>query len=343
MQQALWPKVPAPFIVPIGATLLLCVGALAAGLHGAMAPGAVTACCALVTGGLAVAAEPVAAVPLAVIAWFTAAAFEATPYGTLHPGTRRAAIAAGAIAAAALVGVASGLAGRMATSHTRGGTLEDVGRLSGLASAVDRRRQLWAVALAAIALPGLTVVLAAARDSLSLDDELLLFLLAVVAVAVVGGFWPAIAAATAASLILNWYFTEPLHTFTIAKPDNLLALLLFVLVAVSVSSVVHLAARRSIQARQSRAEAEALLQLARTVLGGDDTADAVLGHLHAVTGKRMQLLELVGSKWVRIASVGRDIGDEVVLRQYHPDVPTADARRVPVGERPPAVRHLGGA
>ena len=61
----------------------------------------------------------------------------------------------------------------------------------------------------------------------------------------VGGFWPAVLGAVTASLLLNWYFTKPLHTLTIAEPRSLLALLLFVTVAVTVSSVVHLAARRA--------------------------------------------------------------------------------------------------
>jgi len=47
-----------------------------------------------------------------------------------------------------------------------------------------------------------------------------------VTITVLGGFWPAVLAAVAASLLLNWYFTEPLHTFTIQEPRELLALLL---------------------------------------------------------------------------------------------------------------------
>ncbi|HEX9625019.1 MAG TPA: DUF4118 domain-containing protein, partial [Streptosporangiaceae bacterium] len=110
---------------------------------------------------------------------------------------------------------------------------------------------------------------------LSLYDDLLIYLVAVVAIAIAGGFWPAVLAAVAASLLLNWFFTPPLHTFTIEKPENLLALLLFVVVAVTVSSVVHLAARRAGQAARSGGEAASLLALARTVLGGDDTPAAV--------------------------------------------------------------------
>ena len=78
-----------------------------------------------------------------------------------------------------------------------------------------------------------------------------IYLVVVVVVAVVGGFWPAVLAAVTASLLLNWYLTPPLHTLTIAEPENLLALLLFVAVAVTVSSIVHLAARRAVLAARS--------------------------------------------------------------------------------------------
>jgi two-component system sensor histidine kinase KdpD len=120
------------------------------------------------------------------------------------------------------------------------------------------------VLLAAVLLPLLTVVLATARSHLNLADFVLVYLVAVVAITVVGGFWPAVLAAVAASLLLNWYFTAPIHTFTIAQPRELLALLLFVTVAVAVSSVVHLAARRALQAARAREEAASLLELAQT-------------------------------------------------------------------------------
>src|SRR6266702_4765927 len=111
---------------------------------------------------------------------------------------------------------------------------------------LGRRRQLAGVLLVAV-LPLLTAVLLPGQGALSLSDDLLIYLVCVVGVAVVGGFWPAVAAAVTACLLLNWYFMPPVHTFTIDDPQNMLALLLFVTVAVSVSSVVHLAARRAVQ------------------------------------------------------------------------------------------------
>ncbi len=146
------------------------------------------------------------------------------------------------------------------------------------------------------------LALTAARPHLDLADDLLIYLVAVVTITVVGGFWPAVLAAVAASLLLNWYFTEPLHTFTIAEPRNLLALLLFVTVAVAVSSMVHLAARRAVQAAAAREEAASLLELAQTVLGGADSPAAVLEHLTRTHGGQAELTERVGGTWIRIAA-----------------------------------------
>jgi two-component system, OmpR family, sensor histidine kinase KdpD len=138
---------------------------------------------------------------------------------------------------------------------------------------------------------------------------------------VVGGFWPAVFAAVAASLLLNWYFTEPLHTFTIAEPKNLLALVLFVTVAVAVSSVVHLAARRAADAGRSSKETASLLGLAQTVLGGADTPADVLDHLTTTHGGRAELLERVGGRWVKVAASGTADPDAAVIRfEVRPDL-----------------------
>ena len=176
-------------------------------------------------------------------------------------------------------------------------------RLPDLSGVIGTRRRLAGVLLAA-GLPLLTAALVAGQPHLGLADDLLIYLVAVVAIAVVGGFWPAVLGAVTASLLLNWYFTKPLHTLTIAEPRSLLALLLFVTVAVTVSSVVHLAARRAIQAARSGEEAASLLALAQTVLGGADTPAAVLDHLTSTWQGRAELAERVRGQWVRVAASG---------------------------------------
>jgi two-component system sensor histidine kinase KdpD len=190
--------------------------------------------------------------------------------------------------------------------------------------------------LLAAGLPLLTVLLAAERPHLDLSDDLLAYLVAVVAVAVVGGFWPAVLAAVLASLLLNWYFTRPLHTLTIAEPRNALALLLFVTVAVTVSSVVHLAARRQVQAAQSADEAASLLELAQTVLGGADTPAAVLDHLTGTCGGRAELAERIRGQWVSVAVSGTAAPGATVTR-----VPASETVALTIAGQPaPVSRRL---
>ncbi|MGH3156409.1 MAG: sensor histidine kinase, partial [Streptosporangiaceae bacterium] len=197
----------------------------------------------------------------------------------------------------------------------------DPGHGSSLAGAIDTRRRLYGAALAVAAIPLVTLALVAARAHLDLDDDLLIYLVVVVATAVIGGFWPAVLTAVASSLLINWYFTPPLHTFSIGEPRNLLALVLFVTVAVAVSSVVHLAARRAVQAARSREEAASLLTLAQTVLGGADTPTAVLDHLTATLGGRAQLQERVSGRWIPVASSGiPDAMDGAVHIDIRPDL-----------------------
>ena len=66
--------------------------------------------------------------------------------------------------------------------------------------------------------------------------------------------------------------------------------------------MVHLAARRAVQAARAREEAASLLELAQTVLGGADSPTAVLDHLTATHGGQAELQERAGGRWVRTAS-----------------------------------------
>src|SRR5215472_4518216 len=100
------------------------------------------------------------------------------------------------------------------------------------------RRQLAGYLLAVLLAPLLTLVLTSVRGNINLISDVLIFLVAVVVVALVGGFVPAVLLAIAASLLLNYYFVPPIHQFTIAEVNNALALGVFVVVALLVSSVV---------------------------------------------------------------------------------------------------------
>jgi two-component system sensor histidine kinase KdpD len=114
------------------------------------------------------------------------------------------------------------------------------------------------------------------RSGITFGTNLLVFLLIVVISALVGGFWPALAAAVIASLLLNYYFAPPLHRFTISEPENILALGVFVLIAALVSRVVDQAARRNVEAARSNAEAETLSTLAGSLLRGEQALPALM-------------------------------------------------------------------
>jgi two-component system sensor histidine kinase KdpD len=163
-----------------------------------------------------------------------------------------------------------GAGGHGAGGHGAGGP-GAVGPVS-----LGRRRSAAGWALAVAGPPLLVLAMSPARDRLSLSTHAMVFLLLTVAVALLGGLWPALVAAVAGGLLLNWFFTPPFSTFTIDDPQNAFTLVAFVLVAAAVSSVVDLAARRSVQASRSAREAETLGLLARSTLLGDDNADAVL-------------------------------------------------------------------
>ncbi|MGW4027152.1 DUF4118 domain-containing protein, partial [Streptomyces sp. NPDC005009] len=132
----------------------------------------------------------------------------------------------------------------------------------------------WLVGVLGPAL--LTLLLSAALSDVGLANDMLLFLSLTVAAALLGGLLPALASAAVGSLLLNWYFTPPVRAFTIADPENIVALAVFVGVAVSVASVVDLAARRTEQAARLRAESETLSFLAGSVLRGETGLEALL-------------------------------------------------------------------
>jgi K+-sensing histidine kinase KdpD len=121
----------------------------------------------------------------------------------------------------------------------------------------------WAgIAVAGVGLPIATTVLVGLRDQLALESVLLLYLLAVVLVAVIGGVLPAVIAAIVSDLLANYYFTPPFHTLFVEHRDSVIALIVFVIVALTVSVTVDLAARRRAAAVRSRMEAEMLARLA---------------------------------------------------------------------------------
>ncbi|MFD5948135.1 ATP-binding protein [Streptomyces collinus] len=188
----------------------------------------------------------------------------------------------------------------------------------------------------------LTLFLNGVLPDLGLANDMLLFLTLTVAAALLGGLYPALASAVAGSLLLNWYFTPPVHTFTIADPKNIVAIAIFIGVAVSVASVVDLAARRTHQAARLRAESEILSFLAGSVLRGETSLEALLERVRETFGmESAALLERASDvdPWTCAGSVGSrpaespddadvdmPVGDHMALALSGRVLPASDQR-----------------
>ncbi|MGW7449388.1 ATP-binding protein [Kitasatospora sp. NPDC054795] len=205
----------------------------------------------------------------------------------------------------------------------------------------------WLIGL--VGPPVLAIVLTAI-GGLGLSTDMLLFLSLTVCAALVGGLLPAIGSALVASSVLNYYFTPPLHTFTINEPQNIMAVAIFTIVGISVASVVDLAARRTQQAARSQTEAQTLSALAGTVLRGAPNGDGVL------TALMEQVRETFGQEsaallerpdplapWVPVATAGPRPPERP--EEADVDVPVGDSLALVLRGRvlPGADRRLLGA
>ncbi|MFG2364463.1 DUF4118 domain-containing protein [Streptomyces mirabilis] len=190
-------------------------------------------------------------------------------------------------------------------------THDEAGKGRGLPVArsarLGRSRVVWGWLTGVTGPALLTLLLAGVAPEVGLANDMLLFLALTVAAALLGGLYPALASAVVGSLLLNWFFTPPVHTLTIADPNNIVAIAIFVGVAVSVASVVDLAARRTQQAARLRAESEILSVLAGSVLRGETSLEALLERVRETFGmESVALLERASDvdPWTCAGSVG---------------------------------------
>jgi two-component system sensor histidine kinase KdpD len=135
---------------------------------------------------------------------------------------------------------------------------------------LSARRQRYGYLVAVLGSAALVAVLVPLRGHLDLAGDAVLFLLLVVSTALLGGLGPALVAGALGAVLLNFFFTAPFHTLRIEQPSEIVALLVFVAVALMVSWVVDLAARRASAVREA-AELEAGNRLRTALL-------AAVGH-----------------------------------------------------------------
>jgi two-component system sensor histidine kinase KdpD len=198
-------------------------------------------------------------------------------------------------------------------------------------SPLTRRRRVAAVAVAVAGLPLLTLALEPARDDLGFTSVALCYLLLAVLVATLGGIAPATLAAVAGFGLLNWYFADPVHTFTIANTRDVIALSAFLVVAAVVSALVDVAARRQAEAGRARGEAEALAGMAGSLLREGDPLPKLLDHvvgLFALDGAAVVALDgtTVARSGAGDATLTLPLGDDNRLVLAGPELSAPDRR-----------------
>ncbi len=194
----------------------------------------------------------------------------------------------------------------------------------GLFSPIPPRRRMGALVIGLVGFPLLTLVLTADRSGASLAAALSSYLVLVVVVAAAGGVWPAALAAVAGFVLSNYYFAPPIHTFTIADTQDVLALVMFLVTAGVVSVLVDLSARRTAAAAQARTDAQMLARIAgRMVTPGGNPLPALLQELmvafrldaaavlrsdpdRAPAGTRSARPESAARPWTSVATAGQE-------------------------------------
>ncbi|MDE2329927.1 MAG: sensor histidine kinase KdpD, partial [Bradyrhizobium sp.] len=135
----------------------------------------------------------------------------------------------------------------------------------------DPRPYLMALAITAVGLGAAELI----RPIFGVENVDLVFLTAVVSVAVRFGLGPSLFASVAASLCYNFFFLPPIYTFTITDPTNIAAFFFFMVIAILVSNVAARVRTQAMTATSRVRTTESLYAFSRK-LAGTATLDDVL-------------------------------------------------------------------
>jgi two-component system sensor histidine kinase KdpD len=138
----------------------------------------------------------------------------------------------------------------------------------------------YIVALAAVAAAlGVSVLL---QPLFGIENVDLVFLTAIVGIAVRYGLWPSIAASVAASLCYNFFFMPPLYTFTITDPTNVAAFAVFTILAIIVSNLAGRGRTQTVTALQRVRSVESLYAFSRKLASAGTLDDVLWATAHQI-------------------------------------------------------------
>ena len=166
-------------------------------------------------------------------------------------------------------------------------------------SAISPRRLVEGLVATAFVMPLLTIAMSEVRSSLSVSTVFLAYLIAVLALTTWSDVVVGVVAALTASGLENYFFVKPLHTLEVARPDDIVAIVGFLLFAVGSSIVVNRFTSRSNEALRARTEAELLAKAAATVATTRDDLMPLLDSLRVVFAvPTVALLQQHDGQWI---------------------------------------------
>ena len=120
------------------------------------------------------------------------------------------------------------------------------------------------------------------RQTFAVSDLALVFLVGVLASAVNYGLWPSLFACLVSVLAFNFFFLPPLYTFTIADPENVVALFFFGVVAVIASNLTARLRTQAIAAQQRARVTEELYLFSRKLAGAAGLDDVLWATVYQI-------------------------------------------------------------
>ena len=136
---------------------------------------------------------------------------------------------------------------------------------------VHARRVAASVALIATT----TLVIAVLKPHAPVISLGALYIVVVLAAAVLWGLPYAVGVSLASLLVFNWFFLPPVHTFDLEDSSNWTALLVYLVTAVVTSELAARMRRRAAEAERREREAALLADLAARLLEGGDLTELV--------------------------------------------------------------------
>jgi len=164
-----------------------------------------------------------------------------------------------------------------------------------------RPRATLGIALAGLAVTATTALSYPLRETMPEASTGVLYLLPVVVISIFWGLRLGLLTGLLSATAFNFFHIPPTGRFHVADPEHWVALGVFLIAAIMVSSVAELARARAVEAEIRRREAELTAEMARLLLG-HETAEAL-------PAAAARIASALGLDWTRIVPAGPSRAD----------------------------------